>query len=344
MKLATIPVEDPESESQKRDGRLVVVDDENEQVALVPAEVCGNLRQALEEWDRVEGELQKIHKALKAGSWEETRALSDCRFMAPLPRTTSWLDGSAFIQHIILVRKARGADPPEDLKTVPLMYQGIGDPLMGPTEDIQAVSEDHGIDFEAEVAVLLDDVPMGTPAEDALEHVKLLVLLNDVSLRKLIPRELKAGFGFFHGKPPSSLGPYAVTPDELGGAWKDGRVHLDMTSHLNGELHGHPNAREMFFPFQRLIEHAATTRPLPAGTLLGSGTVSNEDESVGSSCLAEKRMLETIHDGKPSTPFLHFGDRVRIEMLQDGKSVFGAIEQKVVQAKTPKPVQTAESG
>ena len=343
MKLATIPVDDPSSESQKRDGRLVIVDDDQGVVALVPAEVAPNLRQALEEWSRVEGELRTIEDSLKAGKWQDTRSLSDCSFMAPLPRTTSWLDGSAFIQHIVLVRKARGAEPPEDLKTVPLMYQGIGDPLLGPKADIQAVSEDHGIDFEAEVAVLLDDVPMGTDAQDALGHVKLFVLLNDVSLRKLIPRELKAGFGFFHGKPPSSLGPFAVTPDELGNAWRDGRVHLEMTSHLNGERHGHPDAGEMFFSFGQLIEHAARTRPLPAGTLLGSGTVSNEDESVGSSCLAEKRMLETIHDGKPSTPFLRFGDRVRIEMLKDGKSVFGAIDQKIVQAEAARRVETAES-
>jgi fumarylacetoacetate (FAA) hydrolase len=344
MKLATIPVEDPRTESQRRDGRLVVVDDEAGRVALVPEDVTPNLRQALEEWDRAGHALQEIDRQLKAGTYKDTRALNDCSFLAPLPRTTSWLDGSAFIQHIVLVRKARGAEPPEDLKTVPLMYQGIGDPLLGPTEDILAASEEHGIDFEAEVAVLLDDVPMGTSAENALKHVKLIVLLNDVSLRKLIPRELKAGFGFFHGKPPSSLGPYAVTPEELGDAWKDGRVHLEMTSHLNGEPFGHPHAGEMFFGFDRLIEHAAKTRPLPAGTLLGSGTVSNEDESVGSSCLAEKRMLETIHEGAPSTSFLRFGDHVRIEMRKDGKSVFGAIDQKVVQATPPKQVQTAESG
>lgn len=344
MKLATISAEEPRTESERRDGRLVIVDDENDRVGLVPPETAPNLRQALEEWERVEPELRRIEKQVKDGTWTETRPLGECRFMAPLPRTTSWLDGSAFIQHIILVRKARGAEPPEDLKTVPLMYQGIGDPLLGPTDDIVAQSEDHGIDFEAEVAVLLDDVPMGITAEDALQHVKLLVLLNDVSLRKLIPRELKAGFGFFHGKPPSSLGPYAVTPDELKDAWRDGRVHLEMMSHLNGELFGHPDAGEMFFPFQRLIEHAAKTRPLPAGTLLGSGTVSNEDESVGSSCLAEKRMLETIRDGEPTTPFLRFGDRVRIEMLQDGKSVFGTIDQKIVQTSPTRRVETAESG
>lgn len=343
MKLATIPLEGGEPGPERRDGRLVVVDDVGGKLALVPREVAPNLRVALEEWAEVAPRLAAIDAQLKDGAWPQSRELAETGFLAPLPRTTSWLDGSAFIRHIVLVRKARGAEPPADLRSGPLMYQGIGDPLLGPREDILAVSEDHGIDFEAEVAVLLDETPMGTTAADALAHVKLLVLMNDVSLRNLIPRELKAGFGFFHGKPPSALAPFAVTPDELGPAWRDGRVHLEMRSERNGELFGHPDAGEMFFPFQRLIEHAAKTRPLPAATLIGSGTVSNEDPSVGSSCLAEKRMLEIIRGGEAKTPFLRFGDRVRIEMLQDGRSVFGAIDQRVVQARRLAPVETAGS-
>ncbi|MBW3582648.1 MAG: fumarylacetoacetate hydrolase family protein [Euryarchaeota archaeon] len=341
MKLATIRLDAPDSVTRRLRGRLVVVDDDQGTVAEVPEDITPDLWTALHEWDRVEPELRKTDARLKAGDHKKTRAFDDCRFLAPLPRTTSWLDGSAFIQHIILVRKARGAEPPEDLRTVPLMYQGVGDPLLGPTDDIPVTSEDYGIDFEAEVAVVLDDVPMGTKPADAEKHIKLVLLMNDVSLRKLIPRELKAGFGFFHGKPPSSFAPYAVTPDALGSAWKDGRVQLEMNSELNGEPFGHPHAGEMYFSFPQLIEHAAKTRPLPAGTILGSGTVSNEDESVGSSCLAEKRMLETIKDGKPTTEFMRFGDRIRIWMEKDGKSVFGDIDQKVVQAGATATVTTA---
>jgi fumarylacetoacetate (FAA) hydrolase len=322
VKLATVP-------DGSRDGRLVVVDDRKGLVALVPPRVATHLRSALEDWAAVEPELRRIGKQLREGRWPETRPLAACTFLAPLPRTTSWLDGSAFIQHILLVRKARNAEPPEDLRTVPLMYQGIGDPLLAPTAPIEAASEEHGIDLEAEVAVVLDDVPMGVSAAEAAPHIKLLLLMNDVSLRGLIPRELAAGFGFLQGKPPSSLGPYAVTPDELGEAWRDGRMHLDVNVHVNGHRIGQPHCGEMFFSFPELIAHAARTRPLPAGTILGSGTVSNADESRGCGCLAEVRMLEQIKTGKAATPFLRFGDRIRLEVLQDGRSVFGAIEQEV---------------
>ncbi len=331
MKLATLKVRSPRSESERRDGRLCIVDDVAGYAALVPASIAPNLLFAIRSWGNIKPELERIDEALRAGRWEEAKPLRECVFMAPLPRTTCWIDGSAYIQHIILVRKARGAEPPEDLRTVPLMYQGVADPLLAPKEPIRARSEDHGIDFEAEVGVILDDVPMGTDAAAAGEHIKLLCLMNDVSLRNLIPRELKAGFGFFHGKPPTAFATYAVTPDELGDAWKDGRIHLEMQTTLNGQPFGHPNAGpEMFFNFPQLIEHAAKTRPLPAGTILGSGTVSNEDERVGSSCLAEKRMLEIIHDGEAKTPFMRFGDRIHIDMQQDGRSVFGVIDQEVV--------------
>jgi len=335
MKLATIRVPDAKTPTERRDGRLVVVDDEGGRVACVPEAVAPTMHAAIQDWGRVEPGLRDIDGKLKAGTWPDTRPLADCDFMAPLPRTTCWIDGSAFIQHIILVRRARGAEPPEDLRDVPLMYQGVGDPLLGPRDPIEVADEAYGIDFEAEVGVVLDDVPMGVLAAAAERHIKLLCIMNDVSLRNLIPRELKAGFGFFHGKPPSSFAPWYVTPDELGDAWRGGRLHLEMLTRLNGKPFGHPDAGEMFFPFPRLIEHAAKTRPLPAGTILGSGTVSNEDASVGSSCLAERRMLETISTGEASTPFLRFGDRIEVEVLQDGRSVFGTIDQTVVRYPGP---------
>ncbi len=329
MKLATLCVPDPKTEPERRDGRLALVDDGAGRVYEVPAEVAPNLLSVLREWSIIEPRLRELDRSLKRGALP-TRPLSGCDFMAPLPRTTCWLDGSAYLQHILLVRKARGAAPPEDLRTVPLMYQGASDPCLGPRDPIEA-DEAWGPDFEAEVAVVLDDVPRGTKATDAGRHIRLLLLMNDVSLRNLIPRELAAGFGFFHGKPPTAFAPYAVTPDEAGAAWRDGRLHLEMLVDWNGKRVGHADAGpEMFFSFPQLIEHAAKTRPLPAGTILGSGTVSNEDPSRGYSCIAEKRILETISEGKPRTPFLRHGDRVRIEMLQDGRSLFGAIEQEVV--------------
>lgn len=330
MKLATLHVERPTTESERRDGRLAIVDDVAGRILAVPATVAPNLLAALREWAVVEPRLRALDHDLRAGKAPGAVPLADRTFLAPLPRSTCWLDGSAYINHIVLVRKARGAEPPADLRTVPLLYQGASDPMLGPNDPI-AADEAWGPDLEAEVGVVLDDVPRGTKAKDAIGHVKLLVLMNDVSLRELIPRELAAGFGFFHGKPPTAFAPFAVTPDELGPAWKDGRVHLPVVSHVNGKPFGNPDAGpEMFFSFPQLIEHAAKTRPLPAGTVLGSGTVSNEDASKGFSCIAEVRMLETIQHGKPRTPFLRHGDTVRIEVRQDGRSVFGAIEQKVV--------------
>lgn len=331
MKLATLRIDRPATESERRDGRLALVDDRAGLVLPVPADVAPNLLSALRDWDRAEPRLRALDRDLRAGKAAGAQPLAATRFMAPLPRSTCWIDGSAYINHVVLVRKARKAEPPADLRTVPLMYQGCSDPMLGPTDPIEA-DEAWGPDLEAEVGVVLGDVPRGTKGADALRHVRLVVLMNDVSLRELIPRELAAGFGFYHGKPPTAFAPYAVTPDELGTAWKDGRVHLPMVSHVNGKPFGQPDAGpEMFFSFAQLIEHAAKTRPLPAGTVLGSGTVSNEDASKGFSCIAEVRMLETIRHGKPATPFLRHGDTVRIEMPgPDGRSVFGTIEQKVV--------------
>jgi len=253
---------------------------------------------------------------------------------APLPRAYQWADGSAYVVHVELVRKARGAELPPSFWTDPLIYQGGSANFVGPRDPIQLADEAWGIDFESEVAVVTGDVPMGVAPEEAGQHVKLLMLVNDVSLRNLIPGELAKGFGFFQSKSWTAFSPVAVTPDELGDAWNGGSVNLPLRTDLNGVNFGHPNARTgMVFDFPQLIAHAARTRPLAAGTIIGSGTVANEDRSVGSSCIAERRAIETIEDGVPKTSFMKFGDRVRIEMLdKEGASIFGAIDQVVEQA------------
>lgn len=289
------------------------------------------LLQALERWDHYSTALSKIDAALRGGTWQTPIPVADVQLLAPLPRTWAFLDGSAFVQHVLLVRKARGAEPPEDLYTVPLMYQGVSDNLLPGSADIPLIDPTHGMDFESEVAVITDHVPMGTKASNAARYIRFLVLLNDVSLRELIPREVGTGFGFLHGKPPSSFAPFAITPDELGDAWRDGRVHLPLETTRNGTLFGHPNAGEMHFSFFDLIEHACKTRPLSAGTILGSGTVSNRDETVGSSCLVEQRMLEKIHTGTITTTYLQDGDRVQITMKQGTRDLFGVIDQRVRQ-------------
>jgi fumarylacetoacetate (FAA) hydrolase len=252
--------------------------------------------------------------------------------MAPLPRAFQWADGSSYVNHVELVRRARGAEMPPEFWTDPLMYQGGSDGFIGPRDPILAGDEAWGIDFEAEVAIITDDVPMGIDAHGAEKHIKLLMLVNDVSLRNLIPAELAKNFGFFQSKPASAFSPVAVTPDELDEAWKDGKVHLPLTVDFNGTRFGAPNAGEdMTFSFPQLIAHAAKTRSLGAGSIVGSGTVSNKDHSRGSCCIAERRTLEQIEGGAPKTPFMKFGDRVKIEMLDwEGKSIFGAIDQEVV--------------
>ncbi len=326
MKLATLKVPNTRSERDGRDGRLAVISTAGTRAEYGPAEFP-TLLSALEDWNVAEPELLELSHTLNRG---DGFAIDPSQCMAPLPRTFGWLDGSAFIQHVLLVRKARGAEPPEDLLTVPLMYQGISDSLLGPTDDIYAIEEAHGIDFEGEIAVVVDDVPMGVTASAAEKHIKLILLMNDVSLRNLIPRELATGFGFFHGKPSSSFAPFAVTPDELAESWRECRVHLPLESWLNGEKYGSPNAGEMHFSFAALIEHAAKTRRLSAGTIIGSGTVSNKDGGVGSSCLAEQRMLEKIQCGEMKTPFMKFGDTIEMDMFREGQSVFGRISQKIV--------------
>jgi fumarylacetoacetate (FAA) hydrolase len=317
--------------SEKRDGELVIVSKDNK-TAVKAGHIVGSVREAVETWSTVAPKLEALSAALNAGEAEGAFAVDEEAMHSPMPRTWAWLDGSAFIQHVILVRKARNAPLPEGLETDPLMYQGGSDSFLAPREDIPMVSFDHGVDFEGEVCVVLDDVPMGTKAEEAHNYIRLIMICNDVSLRGLIPAELKKGFGFVISKPSSAFAPFAITPDELGDAWRDGRVHLPLQVTYNGETFGQADAGHMHFSFGQLIEHVAQTRPLAAGTILGSGTVANYDTSVGSSCLAEKRMLEKIETGEFKTPFMKDGDTIKIEMKDaEGNNLFGTIFQKVAQ-------------
>jgi fumarylacetoacetate (FAA) hydrolase len=327
MILATIR---DTSSTATEDGLLAVVNTERTGLAL-PARPAGlSLLSALGRWNEIEPQLSRLDSAIRSGQ-QETTPVDLSTLQAPLPRTWAFLDGSAYVQHVLLVRKARNAAPPEDLYTVPLMYQGASDNLLSATADLPLLDPKHGMDFESEVFIVTDFVPAGTKASEAEKHIKLIGIMNDVSLRELIPREVGTGFGFIHGKPPSSFAPFVVTPDELGSAWKDGRLHLPLESRLNGRTFGTPDAGEMHFSFFDLLEHAARTRPLSPGTIIGGGTVSNKDESVGSSCLAEKRMLEKINSGSITTPYLQHGDRVTIRMMKDGINLFGDIDQKVSQ-------------
>jgi fumarylacetoacetate (FAA) hydrolase len=323
MKLASLRDVGP-------DGALLVVSRDLCRARLV-ADIVPTMQQALESWEQVEPQLQHVYAALNADP-ATGFALDQQRLAAVLPRCYQWLDGSAYLPHVRRVRQARGAELPEQLLTDPLMYQGCGDQMLGPRESIPLVDESWGLDFESEVGVITDLVPMGVVPEQAAGHIRLLLLINDISLRNLIPPELAKGFGFLQGKPASALSPVAVTPDELGGAWDGGRLHLPLRTWLNGEWFGEPDAGvDMQFDFPTLISHAARSRILSAGTLVGSGTVSNADSGRGSSCLVERRVLEIIEGGEAMTPYLKAGDRVRISM-QDaaGCSIFGDIEQQVV--------------
>lgn len=313
-----------------RDGTLIVVDRDLKIAVEVP-EISSTLQHAIEHWDAVAPPLHAVYAALNAGSINAFPL--NMEFLAsPLPRAFQWLDGSAYLPHVERVRKARGAEMPESFLTDPLMYQGGSDAFLGPYDPIPLQNEDWGIDFEAEVAIITDDVPMGINKNAATSHIKLLLLVNDISLRHLIPQELSKGFGFLHGKPASAFSPVAITPDELGPAWDGGKVHLPLITYFNNELFGNPDAgKDMQFDFPQLISHAAKTRRLGAGTIMGSGTVSNLDTRRGCSCLAEKRLLEIIANGQASTPFMRAGDTVRIEMRDaTGASLFGSIEQKVL--------------
>lgn len=321
MKLASL--------KQGRDGRLVVVSRDLARCVDATA-IAPTLQSALDEWARIYPQLsalaEQLNSAAGMGDSFEPNACA-----APLPRAFQWADGSAYVNHMELVRKARGAEMPESFWTDPLMYQGGSDSFIGPEDPVLMESEAWGIDFEAEVAVITGDVPMGVSPDDAARHIQLIMLVNDVSLRNLIPEEIAKGFGFFHAKPSSSFSPVAVTPDELGSAWDGRKLHLPLHAELNAALVGAPNAGvDMTFDFAELIAHAARSRPLAAGTIIGSGTVSNVDRSSGSCCLAEVRMLEILNQGQAQTPFLKFGDEVRIFMLDEaGESIFGDIRQTV---------------
>lgn len=318
----------------RRDGQLMLVSRDLTKTVAVPA-IAHTMQQLLDGWDLVKPQLQELYDALNEGMLDNAQAFDEAKCLSPLPRAYQWADGSAYVNHVELVRKARGAEMPETFWTDPLFYQGGSDSFIAPKADIPLASEDWGIDFESEIAIITDDVPMGVSSDNAAKHIKLLMLVNDVSLRNLIPGELAKGFGFFQSKPSSSFSPVAVTPDELGARWEDSKVHLPLITHLNGELFGRPNAGvDMTFNFSQLVSHVAKTRPLGAGAIIGSGTISNYDRSAGSSCLAEKRMLEVIAEGKATTPFMRFGDTVRIEMLDENNvTIFGSIDQKVVEYK-----------
>ena len=320
-----------------RDGQLVVVS-RDLSTAHYATGVAGTLQQALDDWNFVAPQLEDLSATLNHGRARHAFAFDPKQCAAPLPRAYQWADGSAYINHVELVRRSRESAVPESFYHDPLMYQGGSDDFLGPCDPIVCRTEDHGIDFEAEVAVVTGDVPMASTPEQALEGIRLLMLANDVSLRRLIPDELAKGFGFFQGKPATAFSPVAVTPDELGDAWHDGRVHLVMQSTWNGRKVGMCEAGpEMTFHFGQLIAHICKTRNVRAGSIVGSGTVSNKDWANGYSCIAERRAIETIEDGKASTDFMKFGDTIRIEMKGlDGHSVFGAIEQTVA------PLQPSE--
>ncbi|MGF1911416.1 fumarylacetoacetate hydrolase family protein [Vibrio kasasachensis] len=334
MKFATL-------KNQTRDGQFVVVNRTMTRCVSVP-NIANTLQQVLDDWQRCAPLLEDIYRDLNSGIIEGF--VFDPEYCeSPFPRAFHWADGSAYVNHVELVRKARGAEIPESFWREPLLYQGGSDSFIGACDDIAFTSQEWGIDFEAEIAVVTDDVAMGCSQDEAAKAIRLLMLVNDVSLRSLIPTELAKGFGFYQSKPSSVFSPVAITVDELGDAWRDNKVHLPLRSYFNGQAFGYPDAgQDMTFDFSQLIKHAAKTRPLSAGTIIGSGTVSNKqgtdfgtaisEGGVGYSCIAEIRMIETIRDGSPSTAFMHFGDHIKIEMLDEkGDSLFGAIEQKVVE-------------
>jgi fumarylacetoacetate (FAA) hydrolase len=318
-----------------RDGTLVVVSKDLRR-AVRATGIAPTLQRALEDWSSAAPRLNALYEVLEQSpaetiNGEEVFLLDMAALAAPLPRAYEFVDGSAYLPHVARVRKARGAEVPESFYTDPLMYQATSAGFLGPRDPVQVADEEYGIDLEAEIVVVTDDVPMAVSAEDALGHIQLVGLVNDVSLRNLIPAELAKGFGFLQAKPRSALSPVFVTPDELGEAWQGSKLHRPLLTHVNGKWFGAPEAGvDMQFDFAQLVAHAAKTRPLSAGTIVGSGTVANEDTGLGASCFAELRTVETLRDGKPSTPFMSYGDTVRIEMLDAaGNSIFGAIEQRI---------------
>ena len=319
-----------------RDGTLIVVSRDLAK-AVRATGIAPTMQRALEEWDSAAPRLNALSGALNDGSADGVFDLDMQALAAPLPRAYEFVDGSAYLPHVERVRRARGAEVPESFYVDPLMYQATSAGFHGPRDAVKVVSEDYGIDLEAEIVVVTDDVPMAATPEQAAAHIQLIGLVNDVSLRNLIPGELAKGFGFLQSKPRSALSPVFVTPDELGDAWRGNKLHLPLVTRVNGEWFGAPEAGvDMQFDFSQLVAHAARTRPLSAGTIVGSGTIANEDTSKGASCFAEKRTVETLETGKPVTPFMAFGDTVRIEMLDKaGNSIFGAIEQRIERQAPP---------
>jgi fumarylacetoacetate (FAA) hydrolase len=321
-----------------RDGTLVVVSKDLRK-AVKATGIADTLQRALEDWSNTAPRLNAVYEALNQSNAQTINAepvfeVDFAQFASPLPRAYEFVDGSAYLPHVERVRKARGAEVPESFYVDPLMYQAVSAGFYGPRDPVLVNDEAYGIDLEAEVVIVTDDVPQAVSSEQAAQHIQLIGLVNDVSLRNLIPNELAKGFGFLQSKPRSALSPVFVTPDELGNAWKDCKVHLPLLTHINGRWFGAPEAGvDMQFNFAQLVAHAAKTRPLSAGTIVGSGTVANQDTSLGASCFAEQRTVETLRDGKPSTPFMSFGDVVRIEMKsRSGEDIFGAIEQRINKA------------
>lgn len=319
-----------------RDGSLIVVSRDLTR-AVRATGIAATLQQALDDWSNAAPRLNALAESLDAGDADGVFDLDVSKLAAPLPRAYEFVDGSAYLPHVARVRRARGAEVPESFYTDPLMYQATSAGFLGPRDTVKVVSEDYGIDLEAEIVVITDDVPMAVTPEQAAGHIQLVGLVNDVSLRNLIPGELAKGFGFLQSKPRSALSPVFVTPDELGDAWRDNKLHLPLLTHVNGEWFGAPEAGvDMQFDFAQLVAHAAKTRPLSAGTIVGSGTIANEDTGKGASCFAERRTVEALEHGAPKTPFMAFGDTVRIEMFDaEGRSIFGAIEQVIERQARP---------
>jgi len=330
MKLATL-------KDETRDGTLIVVSRDLKH-AIKADDIAPTLQAALDDWDYISPQLTDRYDALNRAPGSRAFDFDPKQCASPLPRAYQWADGSAYISHVERLRKARGAEMPKSFRSDPLMYQGGSDAFLGPCDDIPLENEEWGLDLEAEIAVITGDVAMGLAKKDAGESIRLLMLVNDLSLRNLAPAELAKGFGFFQSKPSSAFSPVALTRDELGSAWDGSKLSLPLLVQVNGEELGRPNAGvDMSVDFPRLIAHAAGTRPLAAGAIVGSGTVSNADQNAGTACIAEKRALETIASGEPATPFLKFGDRVRIEMFDaEGHSLFGAIEQQVARYTPPR--------
>ncbi len=322
MKLASL-------KNGTRDGKLIVGANDLRHAASAES-IAATMQDALDDWENIAPNLQLLAAELNAGNSKEKFLFDPKNVTAPLPRAYQWRDGSAFLNHGKLMEKAFNLPPMPDFETIPLMYQGGSDDFLGACDDAPFLSEENGIDFEGEYGVIVDDVPMGCKPEEAVQHVKLIVQINDWSLRGFGPREMKTGFGFFHAKPATAFAPVAITPDELGDAWSNGRINLPLHIQWNGAWFGHPNGREMNFSFYELIAHAAKTRRLRAGTIIGSGTVSNADRSAGSACISERRVIELLDEGASKTSFMHFGDTVQMEVFDEsGQSVFGAITQRV---------------